>query len=716
MKRLLQSLMIVVLSASVTQATTYLKFWVNGQEATTMAQGDQFAWEFDVSTPGGSALFQLYLDVDQDQLLSEPDVLLDEFNLQDGQMGEEGPGDSSAVLDEVVYTAFGPFGFAPSDYIMNVIDQNDQSTASASLSINALDNPGAVISGTLSKSDKSTPDDALANIMIGAEAQSSYVGYWSGLTDEYGNYSINIPQSGFNDNWRISVFFPGQINGYVEPESQMTYVDNPSVNNIDFYCQLAEAWVYGEIVDEFSHEQILINDYGALRNTTNGVDSDFYISEGVFNAPAIFAEGQTSAIFELHVWGEEGLIPDYLVPNTQNDDRLRFTVNKGDSLQKNIYVVPTDTVIYVEMTKDGVNPPQQEFLIRASNETVGSTQSYTDPQGFAELSVRSTYSYNVSINTSPNWGTPLPEGYIVEDGLNKAGSPGDTVRFNMVRATNALCGTVTFDEGDPEAYFDSTSAHINIFDDSGTNFYQTFIEEDHTYWQGIADGVYTIRFDDWSGNYLGMPAAYENIMVKEDTVENLDFTLNYRHANITVKLINAPAQALDYWMHIQTDGQFPEVYETGTTPNPDTTYNFKVCDGTWRIYPPYFGEQYEVSPAQDSVVVSEEAGRYYLEFEYTLTTGIEAEQILPDAFFVDQNYPNPFNPVTNIPFGLAKQGRVEVTIHDITGKMVTSLIDAELNAGTHKATWNASDFASGVYFYRVKTADQVITKKLMLVK
>ncbi|MGD9897780.1 MAG: T9SS type A sorting domain-containing protein, partial [Calditrichaceae bacterium] len=91
-------------------------------------------------------------------------------------------------------------------------------------------------------------------------------------------------------------------------------------------------------------------------------------------------------------------------------------------------------------------------------------------------------------------------------------------------------------------------------------------------------------------------------------------------------------------------------------------------------------------------------------------------QIIPETFYVGQNYPNPFNPETTIEFGTAGRGHVEITVFDITGKLVATLLDNEVTAGTHQVKWNASGFASGLYFYKVKTSDRMITKKLILMK
>ncbi|MBK9333365.1 MAG: T9SS type A sorting domain-containing protein [Ignavibacteria bacterium] len=74
---------------------------------------------------------------------------------------------------------------------------------------------------------------------------------------------------------------------------------------------------------------------------------------------------------------------------------------------------------------------------------------------------------------------------------------------------------------------------------------------------------------------------------------------------------------------------------------------------------------------------------------------------IPEGFFVSENYPNPFNPVTKIKFGLVERSFVTLEIFNIMGKKMETLIEKDLSAGTYEVAWNASRFASGVYFYRI---------------
>jgi hypothetical protein len=90
---------------------------------------------------------------------------------------------------------------------------------------------------------------------------------------------------------------------------------------------------------------------------------------------------------------------------------------------------------------------------------------------------------------------------------------------------------------------------------------------------------------------------------------------------------------------------------------------------------------------------------------------------IPEKFILFQNYPNPFNPLTAIGYQLSAISEVDLSIYNLLGQKVATLVNRRQPAGYHQVDWNASGFASGVYYYRLSTnAGFVNTKKLMLIK
>jgi len=89
---------------------------------------------------------------------------------------------------------------------------------------------------------------------------------------------------------------------------------------------------------------------------------------------------------------------------------------------------------------------------------------------------------------------------------------------------------------------------------------------------------------------------------------------------------------------------------------------------------------------------------------------------VPDVFSLRQNFPNPFNPQTSIDFDIPRKSKVKLNVYDLSGRLVTSLIDYELIPGQYRVSWDASGLASGVYFYSLITDEYVQTRKMILMK
>ncbi|MCP5061364.1 MAG: T9SS type A sorting domain-containing protein, partial [Ignavibacteriae bacterium] len=97
-------------------------------------------------------------------------------------------------------------------------------------------------------------------------------------------------------------------------------------------------------------------------------------------------------------------------------------------------------------------------------------------------------------------------------------------------------------------------------------------------------------------------------------------------------------------------------------------------------------------------------------------TGVEDLNLVANTFSLDQNYPNPFNPTTQIKFSIPASNVVTLKIYSLLGEEVRTLINEEMNSGTYEFNFNASNLASGLYFYTLTSGDFVSTKKMMLLK
>jgi len=125
-------------------------------------------------------------------------------------------------------------------------------------------------------------------------------------------------------------------------------------------------------------------------------------------------------------------------------------------------------------------------------------------------------------------------------------------------------------------------------------------------------------------------------------------------------------------------------------------------------------------------------GEYVLDtinFFLTRVVGITKQvSSLPTSFMLFQNYPNPFNPLTTIHFNIppihnnppahpgGKGVFTKLVVYDILGRETVTLVNDELSAGSYTVVWDASNYASGLYFYKLITDEYTQAKKMVLIK
>jgi hypothetical protein len=104
---------------------------------------------------------------------------------------------------------------------------------------------------------------------------------------------------------------------------------------------------------------------------------------------------------------------------------------------------------------------------------------------------------------------------------------------------------------------------------------------------------------------------------------------------------------------------------------------------------------------------------------YGDTTLTDIENIsseVPSSYSLEQNYPNPFNPMCNVQFSICNTGNVKITVYDIQGHEIQTLVNEKLQPGTYVTKFNGSMLTSGVYFYRMVIKDFSETKRMLMIK
>lgn len=101
---------------------------------------------------------------------------------------------------------------------------------------------------------------------------------------------------------------------------------------------------------------------------------------------------------------------------------------------------------------------------------------------------------------------------------------------------------------------------------------------------------------------------------------------------------------------------------------------------------------------------------------YSYSDIVEIDVVGPLTFDLAQNYPNPFNPSTNIKYSVPEAGNIRLSVYNLVGEEVAVLVDGFSQAGFYEVTFDASNLSTGVYLYKLQSANSVQTKKMMLLK
>ncbi len=142
--------------------------------------------------------------------------------------------------------------------------------------------------------------------------------------------------------------------------------------------------------------------------------------------------------------------------------------------------------------------------------------------------------------------------------------------------------------------------------------------------------------------------------------------------------------------------------------------------GIW--YDFFTGDSIDVNDTSEKIALA--PGEFHIYSDVKLETPAEdpvtaLEEIIqkqPQKFELNQNYPNPFNPVTAIKYSLAFSSDVEITIYDIQGRRVKTLVNTFQNQGDYTLNFSGENFSSGAYFYTFKAGSFIQTRKMLLIK
>lgn len=229
---------------------------------------------------------------------------------------------------------------------------------------------------------------------------------------------------------------------------------------------------------------------------------------------------------------------------------------------------------------------------------------------------------------------------------------------------------------------------------------------DHT---TILDSIYGVLGDD---------CIVTDVNVRIDSVLHTwdsDLSFYLQRGSIGAKIINKVGGSGDNFIGTILNDSAAATIESGTAPftgsfkpsNPLSVFNGNpgITGRTWKLL-------ITDTATGDTGILK----RWCIVIAYQCPVGGIQTIEIPNYYFLNQNYPNPFNPVTNMKFGIPETGNVRLVVYDILGREVSTLMNEQKNPGTYEVKFDASQLASGIYFYSLYTLRGVETKRMLLIK
>ncbi|GAB5409787.1 MAG: hypothetical protein BalsKO_21520 [Balneolaceae bacterium] len=222
----------------------------------------------------------------------------------------------------------------------------------------------------------------------------------------------------------------------------------------------------------------------------------------------------------------------------------------------------------------------------------------------------------------------------------------------------------------------------------------------------VPGGSVVFRIEEVSDPNIWIQSPFLNITPpKSLSIINIQSSSTFEpNKRLTINWTSVRVDTVDLFYRLASESEFTLIAEKKATSKgsyslfkvpdaPNDSFIIKISDST-----------------EDTVFVLSEP------IEILGPVSNEDESGIVKKFSLDQNYPNPFNPTTSINYSIAKNGLVTLTVYNLQGQTVAELVNESKSEGQYSVTWNASNVASGIYYYRLQSNENVLTQKMMLIK
>jgi len=487
-------------------------------------------------------------------------------------------------------------------------------------------------------------------------------------------------------------------NEFSNPATDINDIQRTVLNRILSYLNFIEHEAYTDTEDTTSNFDVSINITGDL--TDLSAVNLYYINDGISDfvevAMADSGQGQYTAT----------------IPAPMNSSNIEYYIEIATT--------------YYEWTNP-VGAPTNSFLFHAGLDTispvvlsVNSLENRIDRSGSEQI--LSIVSDNFGVDSVHlNWYTSIDPTIIHRspmalNGINWVGDlvyenmPGNTIISYFVEAMDVTNGNIGYSQ--PLSFTIINSAMLTSWEnqdvggwDTGESWGIQFINADYGYGMNDSPGG---QYENNANNSLTLLEPYDLSGYNSAYLQFYGGALMFPDEDFGY--VDLSSNGID-WTTVFTTTGFNSMELT----------NLDVSD--------YIADGLYVRFRMTSDSVNAQQGWFVDDINLLVDTILTLSSspelpALPAKFHIAQNYPNPFNPITTIQYEIPQRSDVQITIYDLLGRKVTTLVTGVQDAGYKSVQWDATDIASGMYFYQIRVHDPdevgagdfVQTKKMILLK
>lgn len=456
---------------------------------------------------------------------------------------------------------------------------------------------------------------------------------------------------------------------------------------------LVEIWIDTDQNGQFDPSKDMIWNYFVQ------IDGD---SQGHNGPPDMDGQANGQVTFAQNV----GLAPGHYIMVFKNHNIYKYVAGQVTALSS-----PTFTISGHVNVPNGYSSQYISLNLEATNGNMFWT-GLTDVNGNFTIQMNSDTTGNpwkLRIDNQVAFGASV----VSPDRIYLTLDAGDSTtyggnNFTISSAAASINGMLKDENGNPLVNFDvyandsSNTINRSATTDTSGAFHLGILANElpvSTMYVGVGDSYDT--------NFVA--ATYNFSSINQGDSLTHDFTLFSANSTISGKVTvggNSPSWSINVFAYNSDSSNV----QTMTDANGNYVlhvssliYNYSILLGN---YPSGYNFQNPIAHAGDTNV----------NIDLTLTGVKQISSNIPKKYSLSQNFPNPFNPSTIIRYDIPKSSFVHLTVYNILGQEVAELVNKEQSAGSYSAIFNASNFSSGIYFYRLQAGNFVQIRKSLLLK